>query len=97
MEESPVFEYAVAHGDTEIYLVYDSVGKLIETLLIEKKISDTNKYPDYSEHYVDEEALKAVQPNLNSNMYHHTQKGNKSKSGVINVYEINSFASAWSE
>jgi len=94
-KNTPVFEYAVSEGENEIYLIYDSVTSFLHTLLEEKNELRKNKYPGSSEHYVDYDAVRAVQPRINKDMYKEGQKSRKSPNGVFNVYDMDNLPAEW--
>ena len=91
-----VWSMSLSAGDHEIVLEYENLKTMIKTLLEERLVASTNKYRSYSEHYVDNEKLDAIQLKFNPNMYQTNQNGEKSLSGVKNIYEVNSLNKLWS-
>lgn len=94
-KDSPVFEFAISDGDQEIYQIYNSVELFIRTLVQENKTRVKNKYPGTKGHYIDEKALDAVRSSLNPDIYQSNQKTNKSKNGIVNMYDIENLPKEW--
>jgi len=83
---APVLSFALSDGADELYLEYESIYRMAETVLEQTRIASVNQYPGAKGHYVDQEALEAAQPSLNPNMYRLDQKGNFSSAGIQNVF-----------
>ena len=90
-----VWSFCAGDGDREVYLEYESIEKMAQTLIQENEIKNTNKYPGTEGHYIDTDAFSEVQVKLNPNKYNLKQKGIKSPTGVQNVYEIESLHHVW--
>lgn len=90
-----VWSFCAGDGDREIYLEYDSLTQMAQTLIEEHKIRNTNRYPDTEGHYIDANALSKIQAKLNPNKHNPKQTFDKSPTGIKNVYEIEDLHSVW--
>lgn len=80
---SPIFEFAIAHGDNEIYLLYNSIKRFIATILESHQHKNENIWN------------AAWYRQLNPDAHFPTQKGKVSPNGIINVYNIEHLPQNW--